>query len=84
MYLDEDEREEYIEKVKKTSYAAGRREGEMLKLISQIQKKVKKGKSVVEIAEELEEAIDMMELIYDMVTAYPEGTKEAVYQRMNN
>ena len=56
----------------------------MLKLISQIQKKVKKGKSVVEIAEELEEAIDMVELIYDMVTAYPEGTKEAVYQRMNN
>ena len=50
----------------------------------QIQKKVKKGKSVVEIAEELEEAIDMVELIYDMVTAYPEGTKEAVYQRMNN
>lgn len=84
MYFEEDDREEYIAKVKKTSYAAGKREGEMLRLISQIQKKVKKGKSVETIAEELEEAVDMVSLIYDAVTAYPGGSKEAVYQRMNN
>lgn len=84
MYREEREREDYIEKVKKTSYAAGRREGEMLKLISQIQKKVKKGKTMVVIAEELEEALDMVGLIYDAVAADPDGTKEAIYQRMNN
>ena len=56
----------------------------MLKLISQIQKKVKKGKPVVVIAEELEEDRDMVGLIYEAVAADPEGTKEAIYQRMNN
>ncbi len=84
MYREDQGREDYIEKVKKTSYAAGRREGEMLKLISQIQKKVKKGKPVVVIAEELEEDRDMVGLIYEAVAADPEGTKEAIYQRMNN
>lgn len=58
-------------------------EGEMLKLISQIQKKIEKDKSAETIAGELEEELETIVSIYEMVKMHPDETGEEIYQRLN-
>lgn len=50
----------------------GRSEGEALKLITQIQKKCQKGKSLEETAEDLEEKPGEIEGIYHIVSENPD------------
>ncbi|MBQ8232274.1 MAG: hypothetical protein IJZ34_10180, partial [Lachnospiraceae bacterium] len=65
------------------SKAEGRSEGKTLILISQVRKKYLKGKPLEVIADEAEEAPEVIAPILALVTQYPEDTNEEIYQRMN-
>lgn len=60
--------------------AAGKAEGEIMKLISLVSKKINKGKSVAEIANELEEEEDNIAFIYNIASKYcPEYETDKIY-----
>ena len=61
---------------------AGRAEGEALKLIASVQKKVLKNKSIEQIADELEEDIEDVRPIYDAIVANKDKTAEEIYSLM--
>ena len=58
-------------------------QGENLKLIMQVQKKIKKGDSIAKIADDLVEDEIVISPIYKMVKEYPEDTERDIYQRLN-
>ena len=58
-------------------------QGENLKLIMQVQKKIKKGDSIAKIADDLVEDEIVISPIYKMVKEYPEDTEKDIYQRLN-
>ena len=58
-------------------------QGENLKLIMQVQKKIKKGDSITKIADDLVEDEIVISPIYKMVKEYPEDTEKDIYQRLN-
>ena len=58
-------------------------EGETLKLISQVQKKFLKGKTLEVIADEVEESPEVIEPILALVKQYTDDTNEEIYQRLN-
>ena len=58
-------------------------QGENLKLIMQVQKKIKKGDSITKIADDLVEDEIVISPIYKMVKEYPEDTERDIYQRLN-
>ena len=58
-------------------------EGKTLNLISQVRKKYLKRKPLEVIADEVEEAPEVIEPILSLVKQYPEDTNEEIYQRMN-
>lgn len=60
----------------------GIEEGEVLKLISLIQKKVNKGKSLDIIAEELEEKTEVIQPIYALVKDQPDTDIEEIYEQL--
>ena len=64
MSIYEYDQEEHIRLEREDAYAdghkAGREEGDKARLLSQIQKKLEKGKSVKVIADELEENVDVI------------------------
>ena len=51
---------------------AGSKQGEVLKLITMVKKKIENGDSVAKIADDLLEDIDVIEKIYDIVKKNPE------------
>ena len=61
----------------------GRSEGETLKLIAQIQKKCQKGKSLEEIAEDLEEEACKIAAIYDAVSRNPDKDREELLSMLS-
>ena len=58
----------------------GKKEGEILKLISLAQKKILKNKTLSQIADELEEDVITIKPIYKLITENPDKTKEEIYQ----
>lgn len=58
-------------------------QGENLKLIMQVQKKMKKGDSITKIADDLVEDEIVILPIYKMVKEYPEDTEKDIYHRLN-
>ena len=58
-------------------------QGENLKLIMQVQKKMRKGDSVSKIADDLLEDEITILPIYNLAKKYPEDTEQDIYQRMN-
>ena len=58
-------------------------QGENLKLIMQVQKKMKKGDSITKIADDLVEDEIVISPIYKMVKEYQEDTEKDIYQRLN-
>ena len=66
---DEQEEREY-------QRAEGRAEGRAGNMFSMIQKKRAKGKSLVQIADELEEDVEVIRPLYDLVEKYPDKTAE--------
>lgn len=63
----------------------GIEQGNALHLIGQVCKKMKKGKTVTEIAEDLEEPVDRIEKIYKVALAYnaDENEKDKIYAELN-
>ncbi len=62
-----EKREEFIRE-------EGREEGSTERLVSQIQKKVKKAKSLDAIADEIETTADEIRSLYDAVIGHPDVT----------
>lgn len=61
----------------------GVKEGEILKLIAQVQKKIQKNKTLIQIADDVEEAAGTIEPIYEMIKENPDKTKEEIYKMLN-
>ena len=61
----------------------GRQEGEILTLITQIQKKIQKSKDVAQIADELEQDMNTIESMYKVIKENPEAEKEEIYKMLN-
>lgn len=57
--------------------------GEMLKLIFLVKKKLGKGYSVSEIADDLYEDVITILPIYNVIKEYPEDTEKEIYQKLN-
>lgn len=62
--------------------AEGKAEGKALVLVGQIQKKLKRGKSLSQIAEELEENVEAIRAYYEAVAASPEKTAEDIVESL--
>ena len=60
----------------------GKKEGEILKLIVQVQKKILKNKTLSQIADELEENVITIEPIYKLIIENPDKTKEEIYRML--
>lgn len=75
--LEELMQEEIAEGMKK-----GMEKGEKLILITQIQRKVQKNRTLEGIASELEEEPSAIADIYDMVRKYPGEGRMEIYQRL--
>lgn len=61
----------------------GIEKGEILNKIKLVKKKYQKGKSLCEIAEEMEEEVSAIEKIYQMVKENPESSAEEILQMKN-
>lgn len=59
-------------------------QGELLKLIMQIQKKIKQGDSIAKIADDLVEEENTISPIYKIVKEYPEDTENDIYSKLNH
>lgn len=60
--------------------AEGKAEGKALVLVGQIQKKLKRGKPLSQIAEELEENVETIRAYYEAVAASPDKTAEDIVE----
>ena len=60
----------------------GIQKGELLKLITLVQKKREKGESVDKIAEDLLEDIDIVEKIYNVLKEYQEKDRDEIYPEL--
>lgn len=56
----------------------GREEGEVLKLITMVKKKIEKGDSVEKIADDLLEDMDLIGKIYNFMKENPDKTREEI------
>ena len=56
---------EMLQKERREGYEEGQKEGQRQLLVAQVQKKIEKGKSIEQIADELEEDISAIRQIYD-------------------
>ena len=62
----------------------GRKQGEVLKLIMMVKKKMENGDSVVKIADDLLEDADVIEKIYNAVKDNPEKSREEICEILMN
>jgi predicted transposase/invertase (TIGR01784 family) len=62
----------------------GRKQGEILKLITMVKKKIENGDSIAKIADDLLEDADVIEKIYDIVKENPEKTREEIWDSLMN
>lgn len=72
-----------LQAIQRRGEMIGRQEGNVLRLIIQIQKKIQKHKEVSQIADELEENVITIEPIYQLVKEHPDKTKEEIYEMLN-
>lgn len=71
-----------LEDAKEVWAEEAREEGELLSLISMVQKKVKRNKPLSVIVEELEESEEKLRPIYETVLQRPDETKERIYREL--
>ena len=62
----------------------GLKKGEMIKLISQVMKKAKKGLSPEKTAEVLEEDLTVISRIYNAVKEHPDMDEDGIYRQLHN
>ena len=60
----------------------GRAEGQQIKLIQLIRRKLEKGKTPEMIADDLEEEVGVVRMMYDTIRNNPDADDEAVYQSL--
>lgn len=89
MLLTEYDELEHISNEKSISFAEGkaegREEGELRHLVTQVSRKVAKGKSVEKIADEVEESINVVQRIYDVVVRHTtEDDVDSIIDELNN
>ncbi len=70
--------ETYERVIREEGVEEGRAEGQDIRLIEQIRKKVAKGKSLAQIAEEIEETESSIRSFFEAVCAAPEKTAEEI------
>ncbi|MBE5923938.1 MAG: Rpn family recombination-promoting nuclease/putative transposase [Lachnospiraceae bacterium] len=77
----EHDKASYIKQGWNEGRAEGRAEGETLHLVSQVCKKLAKGKNLDEIADELEEDVEVIKPMYDVAVKYaPDYDVEKVFE----
>lgn len=85
MILEEYSFEEHVERVQRHSYAEGREDGSMLRMIDQICKKLRKNKSIETIADEIEEDAFLVEQVAAIAKDFaPDYDAEKIYERFQN
>lgn len=62
----------------------GRQQGEVLKLITMVKKKIENGDSVAKIVDDLLEDANVIEKIYDIIKENPEKTREEIWDSLMN
>lgn len=80
--MAESDRVSQIQSAQRIGRKEGKKEGEILKLIVQVQKKILKNKTLSQIADELEENIITIEPIYKLIMENPDRTKEEIYKML--
>ena len=81
--MAESDRVSQIQSAQRIGRNEGKKEGDILRLIMQIQKKIKKDKDVIQIANELEEDIITIKPIYELVKENPNKEKEEIYEMLD-
>ena len=81
--MAESDRVSQIQSAQRIGRNEGKKEGDILRLIMQIQKKIKKDKDVIQIADELEEDIITIKPIYELVKENPNKEKEEIYEMLD-
>ena len=81
--MAESDRVSQIQRAQRIGRNEGKKEGDILRLIMQIQKKIKKDKDVIQIADELEEDIITIKPIYELVKKNPNKEKEEIYEMLD-
>lgn len=80
--MAESDRVSQIQSAQRIGRKEGKKEGEILKLIVQVQKKILKNKTLSQIADELEENIITIEPIYKLIMENPDRTKDEIYKML--
>lgn len=82
--MSEERGEKYIQKWEERVYDRldGKAEGKALVLVGQIQKKLKRGKPLPQIAEELEENVEAIRAYYEAVATSPDKTAEDIVKSL--
>ena len=81
--MAESDRVSQIQSAKRIGRKEGKKEGEILKLITQVQKKIARGDSLEKIADDLIEDESVIKPIYQLVQGNPNKTEDDIYQMLN-
>ena len=74
---------DYVEEIGiKKGMEKGMERGRLLQQIEVIQKKFRKGKPLGQIAEEMEETVQVVEVIYRLVQENPSSSCEAILEKL--
>ena len=81
--MAESDRGSQIQSAQRIGRKEGKKEGEILKLITQVQKKIARGDSLEKIADDLIEDETVIKPIYQLVQGNPNKTEDDIYQMLN-
>ena len=81
--MAESDRASQIQSAQRIGRKEGKKEGEILKLITQVQKKIATGDSLEKIADDLIEDETVIKPIYQLVQGNPNKTEDDIYQMLN-
>ena len=81
--MAESDRVSQMQSAKRIGRKEGEKEGEILKLITQVQKKIARGDSLEKIADDLIEDETVIKPIYQLVQGNPNKTEDDIYQMLN-
>ncbi len=81
--MAESDRVSQMQSAKRIGRKEGKKEGEILKLITQVQKKIARGDSLEKIADDLIEDKTVIKPIYQLVQGNPNKTEDDIYQMLN-
>ena len=81
--MAESDRVSQMQSAKRIGRKEGKKEGEILKLITQVQKKIARRDSLEKIADDLIEDETVIKPIYQLVQGNPNKTEDDIYQMLN-